>query len=221
MRPLTSLVPLLVLASIATPLAAQSDALCPPAVERNGITVGCSVLARDDLGRLLIRPPLYWHIDVYGLRSAAEHVAHADKRSTVVEAYGKVWLFTIAPFEWRSPDGERWGTIGPLRVEDDVLDYRAVYVQGALDPFLASTPHRHDGAEAWFTLEGSICAETPEGKQEQSVGEPGGIVVPGGAPMVLTGTGTGPHRALGVILQSAKRPLSTPVTDWTPKKLCQ
>ena len=157
MRPLTSLVLLLALASIATPLAAQSDALCPPAVERGGRTVGCAVLARNDLGRLLIRPPLYWHIDVYSLRSAAEHVAHADKRSTVVEAYGKVWLFTIAPFEWRSPDGERWGTVGPLRVEDDVLDYRAVYVQGALDPFLTAAPHRHDGAER-SSLAGRHCA---------------------------------------------------------------
>ena len=220
MRQLRALIPLVALVSIASSLGAQSDATCAPAAEQAGRTVGCSVIARYDLGRLLIRPPLYWHLDVYSTRVAAERAAQRDNRSTLVEAYGKLWLFTIAPFEWRTPDGERWGTVGPLPVLEDVPDYRAVYVQGALEPFLTATPHRHDGAEAWFTLEGSICAETPDGKQEQSVGEPGGVVVPGGVPMLVAGTGTGPHRALGVILQSASKPMAAPV-DWRPKGLCR
>jgi len=40
-------------------------------------------------------------------------------------------------------------------------------------------------------------------------------------PMVLSGTGVGPHRALGVILQSATKPMSTPASDWTPKNSCR
>jgi hypothetical protein len=53
----------------------------------------------------------------------------------------------------------------------------------------------------------------------QSVGDPG-IIVPGGLPMRLTGTGTGVRRSLVLILQDATQPRSTPATDWTPKNLC-
>jgi hypothetical protein len=82
------------------------------------------------------------------------------------------------------------------------------------------THRRHPGVEAWLTLEGSMCVETPEGKLEQRAGDPG-VMVRGGIPMMLTGTGTGPRRSLVLILQDATKPRSTLASDWTPLHLCR
>ena len=201
-----------------TPLLAQTDGTCVPVSERKGRTLGCYITARHELGRLLVRPPLYWHIERYPTRQAAGRAPIADRRSTVVESFGKIWVFTIAPFEWRSEHGEPFARVGPLPLVD-AQQFAAVYMEAVFEPGMRSVVHRHDGAEAWFTLEGSQCLETPEGKLEQSAGDPG-VVVPAALPMMLTGTGTGPRRSLVLILQDATKPRSTPVHDWTPKGLC-
>jgi hypothetical protein len=62
--------------------------------------------------------------------------------------------------------------------------------------------------------------ETPDGMLTQRAGEPG-VLVRGGVPMMLTGTGSGPRRSLVLILQDATKPRSTPATDWTPRNLCR
>ena len=79
--------------------------------------------------------------------------------------------------------------------------------------------HRHPGVEAWITLEGSMCLETPAGKLEQKAGDPG-VLMAGNIPMMLTGTGTGPRRSVVLILQDTTKPRSSPVSDWTPRHLC-
>jgi hypothetical protein len=197
---------------------AQTDGTCVPIGERAGRKLGCFITARHELGPLLIRPPLYWHLERYATRTEAQRDAQRDKRSIAVESFDKHWVFTIAPFEWRSQAGEPFARVGPLPLVD-AQRFAAIYMEAAFEPGMKSVVHRHDGAEAWFTLEGSQCVETPEGKQEQSAGDPG-MVVPGGPPMMLSGTGTGIRRSLVVILQDATKPRSTPATDWTPKGLC-
>jgi quercetin dioxygenase-like cupin family protein len=218
MRP-TRLLPLLAAVAIATPVAAQTDGTCIPVAERGDRKLGCFITARQELGRLLVRPPLYWHIDRFPSRAEAERGRFRDpKRATVVESFGRYWLFTIAPFEWRAEYAEHEARVGPLPLVD-AQQFAAVYMEGVFEPGMHSIVHRHDGAEAWFTVEGSMCVETPEGKQVQGVGDPG-IVVPAGLPMRLSGTGTGVRRSLVVILQDATKPRSTPASDWTPKGLC-
>lgn len=69
-------------------------------------------------------------------------------------------------------------------------------------------------------LAGEMCVETPQGKLVQRPGDPA-IIVPGGLPMQLTGTGTGVRRSLVLILQDASRPRSSHASDWTPKGLCK
>ncbi|MEO7986137.1 MAG: hypothetical protein ABI766_06355 [Gemmatimonadales bacterium] len=73
--------------------------------------------------------------------------------------------------------------------------------------------------EAWYTVEGAMCLETPEGTLTQHAGE-SGVMVRAGLPMILTGTGAGPRRSVVLILQDSTRPRSTPAHDWTPKGLC-
>ena len=214
-----SLVVLAALAVSSTVLHAQTDGTCIPVAERAGREFGCFITAREELGRLPASPALYWHLDTYPTRAAAERAR--AKRSTVVESLGRTWLFTIAPKGWRPPRarrGERVARIGPLPLV--VADsFAAVYMEAVFKPGMSSVVHRHPGAEAWYTLEGSQCVETPAGKLTQRANERG-MIVPGGPPMRLTGTGTGPRRSVVLILQDATKPRSTHAPDWTPRNLC-
>ena len=197
-------------------LAAQTDGTCIPVAQRAGRALGCFITARQELGRLSATPALYWHLDTYATRAAAEK-ARAP-RSTVVESLGRIWLFTIAPAGWRPATGKRFERVGPLPlVHADSL--AAVYMEGVFEPGMHSMVHRHPGAEAWVTLEGSQCLETPNGKLEQRAGDHGILVGPD-IPMMLTGTGTGVRKSVVLILQDATRPRSTPATDWTPRHIC-
>lgn len=205
------------LAATGTALHAQTDGTCVPAAERAGRAFGCFITARQELGRLAANPPLYWHLDAYPTRAAAEAARAA--RSTVVESLGRIWLFTIAPAEWRAAAGDHVARIGPLPLVE-AHSFAAVYMEGVFEPGMRSVVHRHPGVEAWLTLEGAMCLETPEGRLDQRAGDPG-VLVPGGVPMVLTGMGTGPRRSIVLILQDATRPRSTPAADWTPRRLCQ
>jgi hypothetical protein len=51
------------------------------------------------------------------LPSRAEAEAARGPRGTVVEAFGKIWLYTIAEKKWRAGGGEHVATIGPLMTE--------------------------------------------------------------------------------------------------------
>ena len=108
--------------------------------------------------------------------------------------------------------------MGPLPLVDADA-YAAVYMEGVFKPGMHSVVHRHPGVEAWYTVEGEQCLETPEGKLEQRAGA-AGCDGRGGLPMMLTGTGTSVRRSLVLILQDAAKPRSVPATDWTPAGLC-
>ena len=204
-------------ATFAAPsLHAQTDGTCIPVAERAGRAYGCFITARQELGRLPRDTALYWHLHTFRTRAAAERAR--DRRSSVVESLGKTWLFTIAPAGWRPSSGKRVARIGPLPlVAADSL--AAVYMEGVFQPGMSTVVHRHAGVEAWYTLEGSQCLETPDGALRQRARE-AGVLVPAGVPMVLTGTGKRPRRSVVLILQDATQPRSTPAHDWTPRGLC-
>lgn len=203
--------------AIAAPLAGQTDGTCVPVAERAGRTDGCYITAREELGRLPADSALFWHLHVFTTREAAD--ADRAARSTVVESLGWVWLFTIAPEAWRPSGGDFMTRIGPLPlVEAD--SFAAVYMEGVFQPGMHSMVHRHPGVEAWYTIEGSMCLETPDGTLTQAAEDPG-VLVPGGVPMMLAGTGTGVRRSVVLILQDATKPRSTPATDWVPRGLCR
>ena len=196
-------------------LVAQSET-CEPVSQRAGREFGCFITAREELGRLPSDSALYWHIDAYPTHAAAQ--AAKGPRGTVVESLGRNWLFTIAVERWRPRGGEHLATVGPLPVIQ-AQAHAAVYMEGVFRPGMHSRVHRHPGVEAWYTLEGEQCLETPHGKLEQRAGDPG-VMVPAGEPMMLTGTGTGTRRSLVLILQDASKPRSTLATDWKPTGLC-
>jgi quercetin dioxygenase-like cupin family protein len=188
--------------------------ICRPVSERTA-EAGCWITAHSTLG-VLPKAPLFWHLDTYATRSAADSAK--GPRGTVVESLGRVWLLTLDVSGWRPAGGERVAEIGPLPVSPDAA-YAAQYMEAVFTPGMTAPAHRHAGPEAWYTLTGETCLETPSGKM---VGRAGGshVIVPGGPPMHLTATGTETRRALVLILHDATQPPTTPEHDWKPKGLC-
>ena len=99
------------------------------------------------------------------------------------------------------------------------VTYSALYMETSMRPGMKSAVHRHSGPEAWYTLSGETCLETPEGTQ---VGRAGGrqVIVPGGLPMELTATGTTVRRSLVLILHDSSALPTTPELTWVPQGLC-
>ena len=87
-------------------------------------------------------------------------------------------------------------------------------------PGMKSSIHRHSGPEAWYTIQGETCLDTPNGTQ---VGRAGGppVIVPGGPPMELTATGTTTRESLVLILHDASRPPTSMESTWKPRGRCQ
>jgi hypothetical protein len=195
----------------------QTGGTCEPIAERGERTLGCYITAREELGHLPRDSTLYWHIDRFASPASAQKAKGA--RGTVVSSLEQTWLFTIADSAWRPAQGERVARIGPLSlVAAD--SFAAVYMEGVFEPGMHSRVHRHPGVEAWYTLVGEQCLETPRGKLVQRAGGPG-VMVPGGLPMMLTGTGSQIRKSLVLILQDATQPRSTLATDWKPTGLCR
>lgn len=198
-------------------LQAQTGGTCEPVAQRGDRVLGCYITARQSLGRLPADAVIYWHIDSFPTLAAAE--AARSGRATAVSSLGTAWLFTLADSAWRSASGHHVAIVGPVPVvAADSL--AAVYMEGVFEPGMKTVVHRHAGAEAWYTLEGAQCLETPQGKLEQRAGDPG-MMVPAGLPMMLVGIGNTVRRSLVLILQDASQPRSTPAMDWVPAGLCQ
>ena len=189
--------------------------ICKPVSERTG-ELGCWINADAAVGQLPSQP-VFWHIDSYPSKAQADTAR--GPRGTVVESLGKVWLLTIEVAGWRPSGGARIAEIGPLPVTAGVT-YATQYMEAIFAPGMTAPSHRHSGAEAWYTVSGETCLETPDGKM---VGKAGGshVIVPGGPPMHLTATGTEQRRSLVLILHDAAHNPTIPRRDFVPKGLCK
>ena len=108
--------------------------------------------------------------------------------------------------------------IGPLPIKPG--DYSVQYMEAVFEPGMTSATHRHSGPEAWYTLQGETCLETPSGAQTGRAGGPP-VIIPEGPPMHLTATGTVLRKAIVLILHRAGEPATMLAHDWTPKGLCR
>jgi len=200
---------------IVLPAQPVAGGACKWVSERNN-EIGCWIMTQTTLG-VLPQSQVFWHLDTYPTRAAAE--AAKTPRGTVLESLGKIWLLTVEQAGWKAQGGERVAEIGPLPVKAGE-EYSAQYMEAIFTPGMTAPPHRHSGPEAWYTVAGETCLETPEGKQ---IGRAGGqyVIVPGGPPMHLTATGTEQRRALVLILHETAKPASTLAHDWQPKGLCR
>ena len=83
-----------------------------PASQRAG-DIGCYLSATETLGALP-EDARFWHIYNYPTLPAVEAVK--GPRGTVVEAFGKVWLYAIAASTWKPAGGQRIAVVGPLPI---------------------------------------------------------------------------------------------------------
>jgi quercetin dioxygenase-like cupin family protein len=191
--------------------------VCRPVAERTK-ELGCYIIATHPVGSFS-SAQTYWHLDIFATKAAA--TAAKTDTGVVVESLGKIWLLTIENTGWRPAGGERAEEIGPIPIVAG-QKYTAQFMEAVFAPGMTAPTHTHSGPEAWHTIAGETCLETPQGRQ---VGRAGGppVIVPAGPPMHLTATGTETRRAIVLILHDASKPASTLAHDhdWKPKGLCK
>jgi quercetin dioxygenase-like cupin family protein len=192
----------------------QIDTRCYPASQRQS-DIGCYILAHSRV-RELSTGPLFWHLDTFASRSAAE--AAATSTSAVVEVHGKVWLFTIAPEAWRTTGERHVAQVGPLPIPR-AEEYGFMFMEAVFPPGVTAATHKHPGPEASYLLAGERCLETPTGVTRTRAGE--GSVLPGDLAMGLRVTGSELSRAFVLILHDGAQPPASMVDDWKPSGLCQ
>lgn len=192
-----------------------SGGLCRPVQERTA-EIGCWILGHISVGQFTT-PVAAWYLHTFKDRASAE--ANKGPRGIVIEAFNKVWLFTAEETGWKGPGGgELHLVIGPLPVAS-ATDYSAQFMEAVFTPGMASAAHVHSGPEAFYTLEGETCLETPAGVQVSQGGGPP-VIIPDG-PMHLTATGTALRRGFVLILHRTGQPATTRIHDWVPKQLCK
>ena len=187
-----------------------------PASKRTAET-GCYWLASETL-KELPAGDVFWHLYTYPTREAAEAARRASA-GTVVNSFGKVWLFTLANSKWRPPTGDRVAVIGPLSVLA-ARGYTARYMEATFPPQQAmrTAVHQHAGPEAWYVLTGAQCLRTPEDLLVIRAGEGG--FVEAGPSMLLTSIGKETRRAVLLVLHDASQPWMTLTSDWKPTAEC-
>lgn len=158
---------------------------------------------------------LFWH--VYEFSTVAKAQQARDARSQVIKAYGRVWLEAVADKQWRVRGGRHVATVGPMHTISS-LPQTASFMEATFTPGMRSRVHTHAGPEAWVVLEGEQCLETTEGKIRVQAGE--SMMVRGGIPMALYGTGKGIRRALVLIIHPTGEPLGTTYDEWQPTESC-
>jgi hypothetical protein len=151
--------------------------------------------------------PLFWRIETFPDKAAAERVAGAH--SLVTESAGKVWLFTLgAGGAAASPGGTKVAEVGPIpTVVAPQYLLRVNHATGA--PGAVTPVHTHPGSEAFYVLAGEQSIRSPHGVQRASPGTP---LVGHGADvaMQVSSSGTTDLHALVMFVVDATRPFSSP-----------
>ena len=73
----------------------------------------------------------------------------------------------------------------------------------------------HPGPEAWYTMAGEMCVETPAGKMVGRTGDTN--IIPADTPVTILATGTEQRRSVWLVLHESAHPWTAPVSSWTPK----
>jgi quercetin dioxygenase-like cupin family protein len=195
------------------PHSARAEVSCEPANDRQG-ELGCWVLGTSSISAAP-GSPLYWH--VYEFSSQADAERARDSQSTIVPAYGRTWLMAVGARNWSASGGRRVAVVGPLQPLSSA-PHSASYMEATFTPGMRSRIHTHPGPEAWVVLEGEQCLETPEGNIRVKAGE--SMMVRGGIPMALFGTGVGVRRALVIIVHPTGERLGKTHSEWQPTGSC-
>ena len=192
----------------------QIPGRCEVPVSQRTEQAGCYLAALQPIATTSTGPA-YWHLYTYPTRAAAEAAKAAN--GTVVESFGKIWLYTITQLDWHPSSGERVAVIGPLPVVPG-RQYTARYMEALFTSGMHAAVHTHSGPEAWYLISGTQCLETPTGFTVAHAGD--SAVVDEGPPMALSSVGSDVRRSVLLVLHDASKPWITITHDWQPKGLC-
>jgi quercetin dioxygenase-like cupin family protein len=216
LAPLTVILGALALLALA-PVAAQAQATSRTCAGQAGETPGPACLvAHQDLGNLP-QGPLYWQIYTFADVQAAERAK--PPQGSVVEAFGRVWLFDIGGKGRELEGGRRLAEVGPLPLEATQGDFSAEYLKSTFAPGATAPVHVHSGPEAFYAISGASCLETPDGVQVAR-GAGHSLRVRRGPPMLLMAIGQETRQGFALILHGEGSPPTTLTLAWTPKGLC-
>jgi quercetin dioxygenase-like cupin family protein len=193
-------IPVLILSGTAYAELEPSCAVNSP--ERHG-ELGCSLVENKPLPETT-KSPLFWHIDRYDSAESAQ--AAVGPASVALQAHGVWWLLTIES-QVRDHHGGRHVTEVALPPLPPAPKYSMLVMSAYIQPGQTSRVHYHSGVEAFYTVDGEQCLETPTGAHKIPAGAT--LAVPAGVTMRLVATGSKPRRALAVIVYDASQPPTT------------
>jgi quercetin dioxygenase-like cupin family protein len=205
-----------ILAQVAGAQNVAAFGTCSPRGKKPSGSLGCLIIVEQSVGKLGARP-VFWHISRFPSREAA--MKARPPHGTVIDAFDSVWLMNVAGRRWRASGGKDVATIGPLPIKAGTA-YSALYMEATMRPGMKSAIHRHSGPEAWYTLSGQTCLETPNGTSTGGAGGPP-VIIPGNLPMELTATGKELRRSLVLILHDSRKPPTTMEHQWAPRGECK
>ena len=175
------------------------------------------LMAHQPLGKLS-GPSVYWQLYTYDDTVTAAH--EQPPNSTLVVAFGRVWLFIVGPQGFVPKNGTRVAEVGPIPIEGDTdTVYAAEFLKSTFSPGMEAPVHVHSGPEAFYAISGDTCIETPEGVQFGK-GPGNTLFIRGGPLMLLMAPGPDPRKGFALILHDNSRAPTTLVKTWTPKGLC-
>jgi quercetin dioxygenase-like cupin family protein len=170
--------------------------------ERRG-EFGCSYIVDKPLVEPLIEP-LFWHIDRFDSAKAAQ--AAAGPNSVAFEAHGSWWLMAIESSPTDHHGGQHTASVALPRLPA-ASNYSMLVISAYIRTGQTSRVHHHSGVEAFYTVEGEQCLETPTGAHRIPAGS--SLAVPTGVTMRLVTRGTKPRRGFAVVVYDASQPPTT------------
>jgi quercetin dioxygenase-like cupin family protein len=197
----------------ATPSLSQLVQCTPDSPERHG-EPGCSIVADKRLPSPLATPVL-WHLDKFP--SLADARRAEGPTSLAVEAHGSAWLYSIDGDTTNHHGAKHVAVVGPIPVQPN-RRYSMMAMSAYFVPGQFSVIHTHPGPEAWWVLEGEQCLQTTRTTIRAGAGR--GAIVAEGDTMRMVATGTGPRRALVLILHDADKPGGSTLDTSPPLKPC-
>jgi len=196
---------------------AQAQATSRTCAADVGETPGPACLAAHQEIGALPPGPLYWNIYNFADVQAAERARPAN--ASVVQAFGRVWLFSVGGKGREIEGGRHLADVGPLPLEAEPGDFAVEYLKSTFTPGMTAPVHVHSGPEAFYAISGASCLETPEGSQVAR-GEGHSLMIRRGPPMLLMAVGTEVRQGFALILHRKGHPPTTLTSDWLPKGLC-
>jgi quercetin dioxygenase-like cupin family protein len=184
---------------LAQPIAAQLVRCTPDSPERRG-EPGCTIVTDKRMPATLPTPVL-WHIDEFP--SIAEAQRAETAMSVAFVAFGSAWLYSIGLDTANHHGGRHHAVVGPIPIGVNRVYSMMVMVAYFL-PGQFSVVHTHPGPEAWWVLEGEQCLQTTRNAIRARARQ--SAIVAEGDTMRMVGTGTGPRRALVLILHDSDKP---------------